>query len=96
MHTSPRQAEFDKKWISAGELRKKLEVSTATLCLAIKRGNFPSPDVRIGKGIGLWDRDKIQSAIADWKKSLGRLRGMRHKILTQSSNPPWNNQGQMS
>jgi hypothetical protein len=83
------QVDFDQKWISAGELCQSLSITTATLCLAIKRGTFPAPDVRIRGGVGLWERASAAEPIAKWEAQLGRIRNMRSQTLILSNSPPW-------
>lgn len=51
-------------FITAGEIAERLGVTTATVGLWWKKGDFPEPDEKIGKQF-LWKRAAVESAIQE-------------------------------
>lgn len=68
------QQEFDRQYISASEIQRRLGVARCTLTHAHQRGTLPLP-ILVGAGAYVWERAIAEPFISSWETKLKLKRG---------------------
>jgi len=67
------QEYFDMKFITAGEIRRRLKVSSPTVLRARRKGRLPGA-IEIRGHVFLWDRNNIEPYLQRWECELRNQR----------------------
>lgn len=81
-HMTKAQEQFDKLYISSGEICRDLSVTRASLTYARKRGLVPEPIVVAGTQVYLWERAEVLRNLQAWKIVIQARRGQLKVELT--------------
>ena len=73
---SAAQQNFDRRYISGLEIRKRLNVAHCSLSFAQQRGDLPAPIV-VGGGVYVWDRACAEPYLQEWERKLKARREKR-------------------
>lgn len=68
------QKQFDAKYITSSEIRKRLQVARCTITLAHRRGLLPDP-INVGGALHLWERTTVEPYLTAWELMLKARRG---------------------
>lgn len=68
------QEEFNRKYITASEIKDILGVTRTAIVLARKRGTLPPAIMVDNNVISMWERDFIMPYIEEWKTKLASRR----------------------
>ncbi|QQM18241.1 hypothetical protein PQD73_gp098 [Stenotrophomonas phage Salva] len=60
---------FRTRYVTAGEVQKRVRVSRAAISNAVKLGKFPKP-LDLDEVISIWNREDVEQAIRDWAKAV--------------------------
>lgn len=73
--TTTAQEDFDKIYITSGEIQKELSVHRSVVLQARRRGMLPEP-IRVGGAHQfVWERKTVRPFLEAWKLSLASQRG---------------------
>lgn len=68
------QEEFDTKYISSGEIVRRLEISRVTLFNARKSGIIPDPITLASGNCYLWLRSELEPILRTWQARINAKR----------------------
>lgn len=69
------QEEFDRMYITSGEICDTLQVNRSSLLNAKNRGLLPTPIFVNGTQLQIWKRAEIEGALNKWRRALNIRRG---------------------
>lgn len=73
---NPAQLEFDRKYITASEIMKRLGLTRPVLSYARSTNKLPTPIILNEGRLFVWERDTIEPILQAWQASLNLRRGI--------------------
>lgn len=72
------QARFDRMYISADEIQRRLKINRCNISFAHQRGDLPQP-IRAGGNTHIWERAVAEPFLVKWEAKIIALRAKRSK-----------------
>ncbi len=63
------EIEFREKYVTSGEICRRVNITSAALSLAKKAGRFPMP-LELGERIDIWLRADVEKLIQQWTEEV--------------------------
>lgn len=77
LRINPAQIRFNDKYITAGEICTRLQITKSSIVHARRRNMLPDPVVVPGAECYLWERDSIARYLDAWELTLTARRSKR-------------------
>lgn len=74
--TNLSQIDFDRRYITANEIAKRLHVTRQAVHFARTRGTLPEPILVGPDMIYIWDRQLLEPHLAEWKRRIQTKQGI--------------------
>jgi len=69
------QAIFDERYITAGEIQRKMKINRSSIIYARQRGLLPGVIVVKGQKSFIWEREQIEPYLKAWQVKIASRKG---------------------